>query len=69
LAPGCHGSDAQIAMISGACPVSVKMEQIGNRTVDGDEALTLTRRLEPDHASLPSSRSQMRILCPVVRRL
>lgn len=54
-------------MISGACPVSVKMEQIGNRAVDGDEALTLTCRLKPDHAALSSSRSQMRILCPVVQ--
>jgi hypothetical protein len=42
------------------------MEQVCDRAMDGDEAMALPCRLEPDHASFSSSNSQMRILRPVI---
>jgi hypothetical protein len=41
------------------------MEEVSDRAVDGDEALALPCRLEPDHVSFSSSNSQMRILRPL----
>jgi transposase len=42
--------------------LALKMEQVCDRAMDGDEAMALPCRLEPDHASFSSSNSQMRIL-------
>lgn len=56
-------------MFSSARLVAVKMEEVGDRAVDGDEALALPCRLEPDEASFSSSNSQMRILRPVIQTL
>jgi hypothetical protein len=66
FAPRVHRGTSQLAMFSSARPVAVEIEAVGDRAVDGHEALALTCRLEPDHASFLSSNSQMRILRPVI---
>lgn len=60
---------SQFAMFSSARPIAMKMEEVCDRAVDGDEVLTLPCRLELDHASFSSSNSQMRILRPVIETL
>ena len=40
-------------MIGGFQMFAVKMEKVGDRAVDGNEALALSRRLEPHHTSFP----------------
>ena len=54
-------------MISGGSFATLKMEEVGNLAMDGDKALALSYRLEPDHASFSSSHNQMRILRPVIQ--
>jgi hypothetical protein len=46
--------------------VTLNVEEIGDGSVDGDEALGLALGFEALHLSLSSSHSKMRILRPVV---
>jgi hypothetical protein len=38
FAPRVHGGVSQFAMFSSACPVAVKMEEVGDRAMNRDEA-------------------------------
>jgi hypothetical protein len=58
-----------LRMFSSVRPVAGKMEEVSDQAVDGDEALALPCRLEPDHASFSSSNSQARILRPGIQAL
>jgi hypothetical protein len=58
---------AEVNRENAAVPAkAVKMEEVGDRAMDTDEALALSCRLEPDHASFSSSYNQMRILRSVI---
>jgi hypothetical protein len=51
FAPGILGGVSQFAMFSSALPVAVKMEEVGDRAMDRDEALALSCRPSPASAT------------------
>ena len=73
LAPNPERSISQRAVIGGTHEVTTNPEQVLDDTVNGEEALRLTRRFEPAHLSLalPSRlvrdlRTVVRVLCRIV---
>ena len=46
-----------------------KMEQVGDRIVNGDGTLKMSRRLEPFHDELSSPRRLMGVFRPVIQSL
>src|SRR5262249_17661509 len=48
-------------------PMPSRSEVLGNRSIRGQKALGMPRRLEPLHAILTLTRRTMRILTPVVQ--
>lgn len=54
-------------MVVGWNVVAGNVKEVGNRVVDGNETLNLSRRLEALHDPLPSSDRLMRVFRPIVQ--
>jgi hypothetical protein len=67
LGPWCEGLGAGGAIFGGGEAVAGEVKEVGDRVVDGQEALNLAGRFEAFHLPLSSAGRLMRVLSSVVQ--